>query len=502
MSTRARYVAGVLGRLLMEEARRSRRGGGADTGEKARVHARTVREALQSLGPFYIKAGQMLSTRPDFVPPAMIEEFDLLHDQVTPAPFEVFEPVLAQDLGARWPRMFREIDTDTPLGAASLAQVYGAVLADGTPAAVKIQRPGVEQVMAQDMAVLRRTARLIARAAPRFTAVIDLPAMLGVLFDAMEGECDFRKEAAHMRTAGRLTEDFKHVTVPLVLLDPTRRVLVQSLAPGTSVHAADPREFTADERTGIGRDLMAFMFRGFFLDRYFHADPHPGNIFVAPGHPAHLIDWGMVGRVEANVSRSLVLALLNVAANDGTGLAKTWTEMGHPTPWADLAGFRTDVAALVPKVTSASLEELNFGVTLTAVLTHATRRGIQSSPVIALLGKSFANLEGSVRHLCPELSITDVFEENLRTIMFGLAQETLSEQQAARTALELMIAAPGSLQQGREILRNLANHAPTAPTAANGTASARTRSPADTHHTRAALILAAAIIWSSRRRQP
>lgn len=128
--------------------------------------------------------------------------------------------------------------------------------------------------------------------------------------------------------------------------------------------------------------------------------------------------------MEANVSRSLVLALLNVAANDGTGLAKTWTERGHPTPWADLAGFRTDVAALVPKVTSASLEELNFGVTLTAVLTHATRRGIQSSPVIALLGKSFADLEGSVRHLCPELSITDVFEENLRTIMFGLAQET------------------------------------------------------------------------------
>ncbi|MEV6077599.1 hypothetical protein AB0L80_21170 [Streptomyces sp. NPDC052069] len=206
--------------------------------------------------------------------------------------------------------------------------------------------------------------------------------------------------------------------------------------------------------------------------------------------------------MEANVSRSLVLALLNVAANDGTGLAKTWTEMGRPTPWADLAGFRTDVAAFVPKVTSASLEELDFGVTLTAVLTHATRRGIQSSPVIALLGKSFANLEGSVRLLCPELSITDVFEENLRTIMFGLAQETLSEQQAARIALELMIAAPGSLQQGREILRNLANHAPAPPTAADGTVSARTRPSTNTHHTRAALVLAAAIIWSSRRRQP
>ena len=321
MSTRARYAAGVLGRLLVEEARRSRRGGGADNGEKEQERARAVREALQSLGPFYIKVGQLLSTRPDFVPPAMIEEFGRLHDQVTPVPFEVFEPVLAADFGARWPRLFREIDTDVPLGAASLAQVYRAVLANGTPAAVKIQRPGVESVMAQDMAVLRRTTRMIARAAPRFAEVVDLPAMLGVLFDAMEGESDFRREAAHMRTARRLTEGFKHLTVPLVLADPTRRVLVQSLAPGTSIRDVDPGTLTADERTGIGRDLMAFMFRGYFLDRYFHADPHPGNICVAPGHPAHLIDWGMVGRVEANVSRSLVPALLNVAANDGTGLA-------------------------------------------------------------------------------------------------------------------------------------------------------------------------------------
>ncbi|MFG2227640.1 ABC1 kinase family protein [Streptomyces sp. NPDC048644] len=500
MSARARYVAGVLGRLLVEEVRRSGHGGGAGTGEERQERARAVREALQSLGPFYIKVGQMLSTRPDFVPPAMIAELGQLHDQVTPEPFHVFEPVLAQDFGARWPRLFREIDTDTPLGAASLAQVYRAVLADGTPAAVKIQRPGVETVMAQDMAVLRRMARVTARAAPRFTTVIDLPAMLGVLFDAMEGESDFRKEAAHMRIALRLTEDVKHLTVPLVLLDPTRRVLVQSLAPGTSVRDAEPEAFTADERSGIGRDLMAFMFRGFFLDRYFHADPHPGNVFVAPGQPAHLIDWGMVGRIEANVSRSLVLALLNVAANDGTGLAKTWTEMGQPTPWADLAGFRTDMAALVPKVTSASLEDLNFGVTLTAVLTCATRRGIQSSPVIALLGKSFANLEGSIRHLCPELSITDVFAENLRTIMFGLAQETLSEQQAARTALELMIAAPGSLQQGRGILRNLADNDLTLRIATGGGKPGPRQPSTNPHYTRAALILATAIIWSSRRK--
>ncbi|MEV7930854.1 AarF/UbiB family protein [Kitasatospora sp. NPDC088779] len=493
MSARTLYVSGVLGRLLADELRRpGRKGSGKHEEESGR--ARAVREALQSLGPFYIKVGQILSTRPDFVPEAMIEELRLLHDQVTPLPFDVFEPVLAAEFGPRWPRLFRDIDTETPLGAASLAQVYRADLADGTAAAVKIQRPGVAQVMAQDMAVLRRAARLVVRAAPRFTAVVDVPAMLGVLFDAMRDESDFRREAANMRHALGLTAEFKHLTVPRVLLTPTRRVLVQSLAPGTSVRDADPAAFTADERTGIARDLMAFMYRGYFLDRYFHADPHPGNLFVAPGHPAHLIDWGMVGRIDATISRSLVLVLLNAAAGDGPGLARTWAEMGNPTPWADLAGFRTDMSALVPKVTSASLADLDFGVTLTAVLVCATRRGVRSSPVIALLGKSFANLEGSIRHLCPELSITDVFADNLRTIIFGLTRETLSEQQAARTALELIIAAPGTLQQSRNILRNLADNDLTLSIT-------NTTDRPDHSHTHAALILAAAIIWAARHRR-
>ncbi|MEU7107611.1 AarF/UbiB family protein [Streptomyces sp. NPDC046215] len=443
----------MLGRLLAEQARSQR----AKPGEGAEERARALREALQELGPFYIKIGQMLSTRPDFVSPVVLRELKLLHDQVSPAPFTVFEPVLADELGPRWRRLFREIDTSAPLGAASLAQVYRAQLTDGTSAAVKIQRPQVEGVLMDDMRLLRRAARVLARAAPRFTAVVDVPAMLSVLFEAMAAEADFRVEAGNMRRGRRLALEFEHLSVPRVLMPPTRRVLVQALAPGVSIRDADPGDFTAAQRAAIGRDLMAFMYRGYFLDRYFHADPHPGNIFVAPDEPAHLIDWGMVGRMESGASRGLVLALLNVAANDGAGLATTWIEMGNPTAWADLAGFRSDISLLVPKLSSVSLEELDFGVTLTAILMHATRRGIRTSPVISLLGKSFANLEGSIRYLCPELSITDVFADNLRTIIFGLARETLSEQQAARTALDLMIAAPGALQQTRGILRTIAD---------------------------------------------
>ncbi|MEU1135206.1 AarF/ABC1/UbiB kinase family protein, partial [Streptomyces sp. NPDC005900] len=341
-----------------------------------------MREALESLGPFYIKVGQILSTRPDLVSSAVIEELGKLHDQVSAAPFTDFEAVLAHDLGPAWATGFRDIDTARPLGTASLAQVYRATLADGTPAAVKIQRPGIRALVEADMALLRKTARFIARRSPRFNAVIDINAMLGVVFDAMRPELDFVLEARNMNEARWHTADFKHLTVPTVLTA-TPRVLIQSLAPGRSIADARPEDFSTDEREGIGRDLLAFMYRSYFLTRTFHADPHPGNILVHPGEPAHLIDWGMVGRIDRPLSTSILLVLLSLAQNDGAATAKAWIEMGHATPWAEVTGFIEDMAALVPQVATASLEELNFGVTLTAVLEHSTKRGIKTSPMIS-----------------------------------------------------------------------------------------------------------------------
>ncbi|MFY4722938.1 ABC1 kinase family protein [Streptomyces sp. LaBMicrA B280] len=457
---RARKVLATFGALAAGEAvhslARHTLHRDADTDSAARDRARQVREALESLGPFYIKVGQILSTRPDLVPPAVIEELERLHDQVSASPFTDFEPVLARDLGPRWAAGFRDIDTVRPLGTASLAQVYAATLADGTPVALKIQRPGIRALVEADMALLGKAARFVGRRSPRFNAVVDTNAMLGVVFDAMRPELDFTLEARNMRQAREYTAEFKHLAVPAVLTA-TPRVLVQSLAPGCSIADARPADFDREEREGIGRDLLAFMYRSYFLTRTFHADPHPGNILVAPGEPAHLIDWGMVGRIDRSLSTSILLVLLGLAQNDGAAVAKAWIEMGHATPWAEITNFVEDMAALVPQVATATLEELNFGVTLTAVLQYSTKRGIKTSPMISVLGKSFANLEGSIRNLCPELSLLDVFEDEFRHIAFKLAAEALSEKQAARTVLDLILGSATVPQQARSIIRDLSN---------------------------------------------
>ncbi|MEU9559463.1 ABC1 kinase family protein [Streptomyces fumanus] len=452
---RGRVLLNVLAHLIWQEARPAAPSvGGADEGAVRR--ARNVRRALESLGPFYVKVGQMLATRPDIVTPQMIDEFEKLQDGASPAPFGDFEPVLREEMGPNWAGRFRDFDTERPLGTASLAQVYRAELPNGRPVAVKIQRPGVRETVEADMKLMGSLSRFASRRAWRFNEVIDVEAMLKVVFDAMRPELDFLTEARHMTEAGKTAEEFDYVAVPEVV-EATGRVLVQSLAPGTPIREADKDRFSADERRSIGQDLLAFMYRGYFVDRIFHADPHPGNIFVEPGHPATVIDWGMVGRIDRPMSNSILLLLLNLAMNDGAGTARAWIDMGSATSWANTAAFAGDMASLVPQIATASLEELDFGVTLTAVLQHSTRRGIRTSPMISVLGKSFSNIEGSIRHLCPELSIIDVFSEELVGIVTDLVKESLSPQQAVRTALEVITAGAAAPQQLRGFAKDLSN---------------------------------------------
>nr|WP_202447885.1 AarF/UbiB family protein [Streptomyces sp. SID5468] len=482
-----RVVVKVLGSLVSDEVgqvtrerRRAKRDDRAPAeAEEAAAgadqrRAKAVRHALESLGPFYVKLGQILSTRPDMVPEAVRAELQNLHDQVDVQPFSVFEPVLARDLGPDWKLRFDDIDTLAPLGAASLAQVYRVVLPGGRAAVVKIQRPGIRESVFADMAMMRRASRVLAKVAPRFNEVIDVEAMLGAVFDAMEPELDFTGEARNMDEARAHVRRYRTLSVPRVV-HATPRVLVQSLAPGVSVRHLDRGLFTDSERIEIGRDLLRFMYRGYFVDRVFHADPHAGNVFAAPGGPATLIDWGMVGRLDRRTSLQLLPLFMTLAQNDGHGLAQHWAEMGRITAWSDMPAFAADMAAFVPKVSHLSLEDLNFGVSLTTVLQKASRRGIGSPPAVSLLGKSFANLDGSVRCLAPEITLPEVFKGEVPGILRSLTRELFSGAQIARTTMELMLAAVAGPEQMRSVLADLSNrqlalqvHEPRTPAAKGG----------------------------------
>ncbi|GHB80189.1 ATP/GTP-binding protein [Streptomyces xanthochromogenes] len=412
------------------------------------ARARALRVLLEELGPLYVKVGQILATRPDMVPDHVRAELALLNDQVSVRPFEEFEPVLVEELGEAWRGLFAEIHTQVPLGSASLAQVYRAVTVGGRSCVVKIQRPGSAEAVHGDMAVIRRVTALAGRLAPRFNEVVNIDAMESMLFEVMKDELDFTREARSMRRARKLARLYPRVRVPKVLLA-TPRVLVQSFADGVPANQLKDDQLTVRQRKAIAYQLMEFMFRGYFIDRTFHADPHPGNVLISADGVAHVIDWGMVGRVDRSTSTHVVGAMLAMARNDGTALAQSWLRLGTATPWSNASAFTTDVTRLVPRWAGASLEELRYGVALMDLARASTRRGIQVSPVITVIGKSVANIEGTVRCVYPGLKLATALERSLSDVVVHMAGEVLSREQAVQTFLDAVhgsAVVPGQLQ--------------------------------------------------------
>ncbi|WP_432055897.1 ABC1 kinase family protein [Streptomyces sp. bgisy022] len=458
---RARHTARVLSRLGLQEVGRAagrfrKRSGRLSERTVEQQRAVAIRQALEQLGPLYVKIGQILSTRPDFVPDHVRDELALLTDQATVRPFSEFVPALEEELGADWRRAFDSFDTDRPLGAASLAQVYRATRRDGTPCVVKIQRPGSYGAVLGDMTVLRRLTRVVGRVAPDFAEVVDLEAMLDVVFRAMRDELDFTREAANMKDARKAAKEFRTIKVPKALLA-TPQVLVQTMADGEAAHRFRADALSRKQRKKMAKEFVAYMFKGFFVERTFHADPHPGNVLIGPDGRAHVIDWGMVGRIDRSVSAAMLGTMVGLAYNDGPALAQSWIRMGSATPWSDVAGFTADIARFVPHVANASLADLNFGVALTSVLAYSTNRRIQTSPNISVLGKAVANMEGTVRHIHPGLKLSDSIRDVLQDILLDMARDTTSPEQLAQYglhALHLLTHGPG---QGTGVLSDVAN---------------------------------------------
>ncbi|MEU8431885.1 AarF/UbiB family protein [Streptomyces sp. NPDC029216] len=430
--------------------------GGADRAERGtdvqRYRARRIRKTMEALGPFYIKVGQVLATRPDLVSGFLVTELERLQGTVTAVPFSAFEPVLEAELGRTWRKLFREVDSGLPCGSASLAQVYPVVLHDGSHAVLKVQRPGAEGRMRADMAALSRAARLTGRAAPRLAEVLDLDAVLQGIFDCMRPELDFTSEAAHMEDGRRAAEGFRYLTVPAVR-QAGRRVLIQSVAPGRALSAGAADDLCEEQRERVGAELLTYMYRGYFVEHFFHADPHPGNVFLHPETGATLIDWGMAGRIDRHTGMLGALAFTSIAQNDARGLAAAWLELGRSTPRTDLPGFRDDLTRVVPRLAASRLDGMNFGSALSTVLRCAAQRGIRTSPTIGILGKSMANVEGTVRAIAPNLAAAEVFRETLMDVMGELARKYLSPEQAARRGLELMAVGDSALDEARSALR-------------------------------------------------
>lgn len=452
-------VAGALAGVVEDEARlrwRRSQNGFVDPEDFEEARAKTLRRTLEHLGPLYIKVGQVLSTRPDIVSQTVIDALQDLHEDVNVRPFSEFEPVLVANLGAGWRYRFSEIDTEHPIGAASIAQVYRGVLKNGKPVAVKVQRPGVAASARLDMEILATAVKLAMKRAPGISEIFQPEAMLEVVFSAMRPEIDFTAEAGNIEDFEELYERFDHIAVPKVY-KATKEVLIMSLAPGVSIRECNVGDFSRQEREGIGRQICEMLFRGFLVDGIFHGDPHPGNIFVAPGEPATVIDFGIIGKIDRQTALGYTRFMVAMAVNDGMLAGRAALEMGSLTPRSDISGFLGDMQRYLPTMVNVSLKDMEFGSNFNQFLVFCTRRGIAVNPGIALFGKASANMEGSLRKFAPELNTFDVFKDVMGGIIRDQAGQLNSQSELIRLANETFQAGRSIPEQVRYVAQSIVN---------------------------------------------
>ncbi|MCA1733587.1 MAG: AarF/ABC1/UbiB kinase family protein, partial [Acidobacteria bacterium] len=302
-------------------------------------------EALKGMGPTFVKFGQVLSTRPDIVPPPYIEKLEELQDKIEPFSFADVERIVEEELGGRISKIFGDFDA-TPVAAASLGQVHNALLRDGREVVVKVQRPGVRQSVDEDMGVFAEIAEFL----DKHSAVARRMNLVGSVKQVRRSfvnELDYRLEARNIQTFRRNLADFPEIYIPEVLGDlTTSRVLTMEMIRGKKVSKITPLEIIDHDYADLANALTKAYLKQICVDGVWHSDPHPGNVFVREDQLV-LLDFGMTSRISGDMQDEIIKLLLGVTENKGEEVAEVCMRIGTRQQGFKRDQFVRDVSEMV-----------------------------------------------------------------------------------------------------------------------------------------------------------
>lgn len=381
-----------------------------------------LRAALEELGPTFAKLGQILSTRPDLLPPEYIKELATLQDNVPPLTEEQVVRVMEQELGVPWEDVFDHIEPQ-PLAAGTIAQVHRATLANGEKVVVKVQRPDAKELIEQDLALLEVFAEKVGHR-PGLKQVIDMEAVFTHLSDSLHRELDFRQEASNMRRMTDVLATFSRLRVPEVHGDfSTSRLLVmRDVAGGPITSAPEGRP-----RKEAARQLLESFYKQIMVDGFFHADPHPGNLMWQPEEELlYFLDLGMVGEVSAEMREQMMLLLMAFWQEDVGFLTDISLMLSGAIDRSDLDvdAFSEEIGALMAKNRTASLKDIQLGPVLQEMTEISLRHNVPLPASLTLTGKALAQMQLAAAQLDPELDPFDVAGKFLmRNVVTGMGSK-------------------------------------------------------------------------------
>jgi predicted unusual protein kinase regulating ubiquinone biosynthesis (AarF/ABC1/UbiB family) len=376
-------------------------GGAAPAAGDTEELARRLADDLESLGPTFIKLGQLLSTRPDLLPMPFVEALSRLQDRVEPFPYAEAEAIITSELGVRVSKLFREFERE-PIAAASLGQVHRAWLRDGRPVAVKVQRPGIRERIQEDLEALEEIAQLLDKRT-ELGARYQFTAMLHEFRRSLIKELDYRQEARNLALLRENLVRFERIVVPAAIEDyTTGRVLTTEYVRGQKITSINPVVRTELDGAALAEQLFQAYLRQVLVDGFVHADPHPGNVFLTDDDHIALLDLGMVAHVAPAMQDKLLQMLLAISEGRGDEAATIALSIGEVRPeYLDEPTFRRKVNELVAEAQSASLDQIQVGRTLLMVTRMSAESGIRVPSELAMLGKTLLNLDQVGRALDP-----------------------------------------------------------------------------------------------------
>jgi len=391
---------------------------------------------LEAMGPTYVKLGQVLSGRPDLLPEPYLKALARLQDKVKPFSFAEVEEIVTAELGVRISKAFSRFDAE-PIAAASLGQVHSAALRDGRLVVVKVQRPNIAKQIAEDFEVLTEIAEFF----DNHTELGKRHRFLNLLEEfrvSIQQELNYEREAQNLITVGSNLKEFELIDVPQPVPDySTRRVLTMDYVQGRKITSLGPLARLDIKGAPLAEELFKAYLKQVLVDGLFHADPHPGNVFISDGGHIALLDLGMVGRTTPAMQDNLLKLLLALSEGNSDQVAEIVLRISRTTEDFNSEEFRRRLGQLVAQRQDQGLQNLNVGKSILEVTMNAADNGVQVPSELTLLGKTLLQLDEVGKILDPTFDPNASIRRNVSELMTRRMRKQATQGSALGALLEM-----------------------------------------------------------------